>query len=550
MLKFLSISNYALIDSAQIDFEKGFSVITGETGAGKSIMLGALSLIMGQRSDSSSMNDKSRKCIVEGHFYIADYNLKSLFYQEDLDYDDETVIRRELLPSGKSRAFVNDTPVTLNSLKVLTGSLIDIHSQHQNLLLGDDSFQLSVVDTVAASFDLLKQYRNKYDKLSNLEKEKSKVIDLNEKMAADKDYIEFQLSQLSGAKLKEGEEQELEQELKQLTHAEEVKSAFATSHHLLNNSEFPIVDGFYKVKTEIEGVVEYIKNGSDLLNRLESLDIELHDVAREIEELGDNIEFDAERIRVVQDRLDLIYSLQQKHKVSTAAELIKIEDEYRNRIEKLESFDDELNKLSQAIKSQRLETEKTAGELTIMRKAVFKDIENRITSMLYELGMPNARFSVFYKKTELTWNGADEIQFLFNANKSGELSDIPKVVSGGEMSRLMLCIKSLLSSAKGLPTIIFDEIDTGVSGEIADKMGRIMQGMGEDIQVISITHLPQIAGKGDFHYKVYKTDINDKTVSEIELLSNDDRVVEIASMLSGSELSNAALSNAKALMKR
>lgn len=551
MLKQLIISNYALIDSADIGFDAGLSVITGETGAGKSIMLGALGLILGQRNDSSAMRDKEQKCVVEAHFNIEGYGLEPLFAVEDIDFDNETVIRREVLPNGKSRAFVNDTPANLLFLKELTQRLIDIHSQHQNLLLGDYSFQLMVVDTVAKNSVVKENYKREFTTLKQLQKERTRLVEMHEKQQADRDYWEFQSKQLHEAILKPEEQFDLEKELEQLTHVEEIKTSLALANQLLIENEFSVLDGLHQIQNEIRKIGKYLQGGEDITGRVESLYIELKDVANDVASKIAEVEFDPQRIRLVQDRLDLIYSLQQKHHVNSVEALIDLCADFDGKLQSLDSFDEALMTLTDAIKEQEKQVCLLADELSDTRKAVYNQIELAIVSQLHDLGMPHAQFIVSRTKAEpLREDGADEIQFLFTANKNGVLADIPKVASGGEMSRVMLCIKALLSSAKGLPTIIFDEIDTGVSGEIADKMGRIMQQIGRNIQVISITHLPQIAGKGAHHFKVYKTDIGHQTISEIKKLNHEERVLEIAGMLSGAELSEAAVTNARDLMNR
>ncbi|HKL72397.1 MAG TPA: DNA repair protein RecN [Marinilabiliaceae bacterium] len=550
MLHQLKISNYALIDSADILFNDGFSVITGETGAGKSIMLGALSLILGQRSDSSATRDKEQKCIVEAHFNIAGYGLKELFVSEDVDYDEHTVIRREILPSGKSRAFVNDTPVTLNFLKELTQHLIDIHSQHENLLMGEFTFQLMVVDTVANNQILKSNYNKEYVELRKLQREKTKLIEANEKQQADRDYWEFQLQQIIDAHLIKDEQEELEQELQQLSHVEEIKTALASAQTLLNDNEPSLVDNLHQIRTEIGRISNFLQGGDELQARLESLYIELEDVAKEITTLSSTTEYDPQRLQTVQNRLDLLFSLQQKHRVDSIQSLIEIGEDFETKLAQLDSFDEQLEELTKNIKKQADIVNKLADELTQSRSKVFPIIQSTIETILQELGMPHGRFQIAHTLSdELKDSGADEIQFLFTANKNSTLSEINKVASGGEMSRLMLSIKSLLSSTKGLPTLIFDEIDTGVSGEIADKMGRIMQSMGHNIQLISITHLPQIAGKGAHHYKVFKNDESDQTVTEIKQLNDNERINEIAGMLSGSTVSEAALINARDLLQ-
>ena len=550
MLQKLKISNYALIDSANIDFNSGFSVITGETGAGKSIMLGALSLILGQRSDSSLLRDSEKKCIVEAIFDIKGNSLKPLFEAEDVDYDDECIIRREIAPNGKSRAFVNDSPVTLQFLKSLTQNLIDIHSQHQNLLMGDDDFQLMIVDTVADNGKIKDEYLIDYKNLISLEKEKEKLIEANNQFKNDKDYWEFQWQQLEDAHLIEDEQAELENEQNHLSHIEEVKTALDLSQNLLNDNEPSILDSIHQINSEIRLITNYIPNGDELATRINSLHIELKDITQEIINLSTDTEYNPERLTEVTSRLDLIYSLQQRHRVATIKELIEIKEDFNKKLLQLNSFDEEIEKIEKNILEQHQKVAKLAEKLSSSREKIFSKIEDNIESQLKDLGMPHGKFQVSHKKNdEFTENGIDEISFLFTANKNASLSEIDKIASGGEMSRLMLSIKSLLSKTKGLPTLIFDEIDTGVSGEIADKMGIIMQTMGENIQVISITHLPQIAGKGAHHYKVMKTDTATHTVTEITELSIEERVNEIAAMLSGASITEAAITNAKTLLQ-
>jgi DNA repair protein RecN (Recombination protein N) len=550
MLKSLSIKNYALIDKANIGFGSGFTVITGETGAGKSIMLGALGLVLGQRSDVSVIGDKENKCVIEGVFDVSKYQLQPVFEAEDVDFDEETVLRREILPSGKSRAFVNDTPVNLNFLKSLSGRLIDVHSQHQNLLLGDNRFQLNVVDTVAGNQKKLETYQSAYKHYRKLLAEKNKLEELNARQRNDQDYWEFQCKQLDEANLQTGEQAELERELESMTHVEEIKSALSQASMVLYESEQPMVQELFHLKEALQKISSFLPQGDELSERLNSVYIELKDIAEEITERGSEVEFDPSRQLVIQNRLDMFYSLQQKHHVDSVEALIEIKNDLFSKLEQLASFDEELANLDKQIAQARETLQEKSGALTKSREKVFKLIEETIEGQLHELGMPNARFSVSNAAGEdFGPNGQDNVAFLFSANKSAQLTDIPKVASGGEISRVMLCIKSLLSSAKGLPTIIFDEIDTGVSGEIADRMGRIMQGMGQDIQVISITHLPQIAGKGNRHFKVFKTETDHQTISSVKLLSNDERLAEIAGMLSGAQVTEAALENARFLMQ-
>lgn len=550
MLKSLSIKNYALIDKTEIEFGPGFTVITGETGAGKSIMLGALGLVLGQRSDVSVIRDKENKCVIEGVFDVSRYGLYNLFENEDVDYEEETVLRRELLPSGKSRAFVNDTPVNLNFLKMLSGKLIDVHSQHQNLLLGDNRFQLNVVDTVAGNSEKLEAYRNTYKEYKALLGEKDQLEEMNARQRNDQDYWEFQFKQLEEANLQTGEQSELEQELEQLIHVEDIKSVLSHASHVLYESEQPMIQELFHLKDELHKIASFLSGGEDLAARLESAYIELKDIAEEISDRGADVEFDPGRQQVVQDRLDMIYSLQQKHHVDSVEALLGIKDELSGKLEQLASFDEDLANIQKRIGETEQSLNTLAIALTKSREKVFKEIEATVQGQLRELGMPHARFSVSNNPVkEYGQNGRDEIAFLFSANKSAGLTDIPKVASGGEISRVMLCIKSLLSSARGLPTIIFDEIDTGVSGEIADRMGRIMQVMGKNIQVVSITHLPQIAGKGHRHFKVFKTETDHQTISSVKLLTSGERLTEIAGMLSGAQVTDAALENARFLME-
>ncbi len=549
MLKSLFISNYALIDQVEIDFKEGFSVITGETGAGKSIMLGALAMVLGQRSDVSVLKNKEKKSVIEAEFDIADYGFNTLFEEEDIDYEDITLIRREILANGKSRAFVNDTPVNLGFLKKIAPLLIDIHSQHQNLLLGDTGFQLNVVDTVAQNKDILELYKNKYKVLKKLTKEKAELEEQNAKLNADVDYMQFQYNQLDELKLKAGEQEELEQEQELLSHAEEVKGGLFNVVQLFNGDNVPVLNSLKESLKSLEKIAPYLSDVEGWKSRIDSAYLDLDDLISEMDTVMDGIEYDPERLQSVSSRLDQIFSLQQKHKVTSIEELIHIKDDLETQLKKISSFDDDLEAKQKEIDRALADLGVVSEKLTKSRKKVLKGIETTITDQLFELGMPNATLKVICNVlSDYSDSGKDDIEFLFSANKNGDLAAIPKVASGGEMSRVMLCIKSLLSISKGLPTIIFDEIDTGVSGEVADKMGKIMQDISNNIQVISITHLPQIAVKGKQHYKVFKKDNQHSTQTSIEELSTDNRITEIAKMLSGSNLTDAALSNAKDLL--
>jgi DNA repair protein RecN (Recombination protein N) len=550
MLKTLSISNYVLIDKIELSLDDGFTVITGETGAGKSIMLGALSLILGNRSDVSVLLDKSRKCIVEAEFVVTGYGLEKLFEDNDVDYEENTIIRREVLPTGKSRAFINDTPVNLSFLKNITSKFIDIHSQHQNLLLGDKDFQLKVVDTVFGDASQIADYSKLYKTHSEISKQIEILVKENDSQKADYDYIQFQYDQLSEANLKEDELPGLENELQQMTHAEEIKMSLSGVHELLNGEHHPALSALKEAKGVLEKVVSYFPDASEMAQRIDVAFIDLTDLADDVMRKAESVEYDQQAIAIKQERLDLLYGLMHKHRVNDCDELVKLRDEYEKRLEKFESFDAELETLKKKKDKVEKKLLKAADLLTRSRRSVFDVITQTILKQLLELGMEHARFEIQHKLLEQpSPNGQDEILFMFSANKNGDLAPLDKVASGGEMSRVMLSIKALLSTSKALPTIIFDEIDAGVSGEVADKMGRIMGEIAETIQVIAITHLPQIAVKGKHHLKVFKTDDEHQTSSNITELESDERVVEIAKMLSGADLSDAALNNARALLE-
>lgn len=549
MLKSLSISNYALIDRVEVAFDSGLTVITGETGAGKSVLLGALSLILGQRSDANALLDKEQKCVVEGEFYIGNYGLIDFFKENDVDYEDVTIIRRELLPSGKSRAFVNDTPVNISFLKSISAQLIDVHSQHQNLLLDDNGFHMMVVDTLAGNKLLIAEYRMRYENYKELQKDIAEMIAENDRQKADLDYMQFQFEQLHSANLKAGEQAELEQSLQQLSHAEEIKVNMVEVVNNLSQEPSPVIDVLADSINKVRRIANFLPDGDELIQRLESARIDLKDIADDLETRSEDMDYNPELIQQVQERLDLLYSLQQKHRVESVEELMGLRDDLQRSIDKVNFFDEELKTKQVKLTQLQQELNDTCKKITDSRVKVFGEIKSSIEKQLQSLGIPHANFVVQHQVSkQFTVNGKDEIEFLFAGNKGGIPAPINKVASGGEISRVMLSIKSLLSSSKGLPTIIFDEIDTGVSGEVADQMGEIMTQMGRSMQVISITHLPQITVKGDHHYKVFKTDEADKTISNIRKLTHEDRVVEVAKMLSGSTLSEAALENARSLL--
>ena len=550
MLRSLTISNYALIDSITIEFEKGFSVITGETGAGKSILLGALGLILGQRADTSVLMDQNQKCVVEGMFDIAGYQLEKWMIDSDLDYDPVTIIRREVLPAGKSRAFINDSPVNLNTLKDFTSILIDIHSQHQTLLLAENQFQLKVVDLVSGSSSLLKEYRDVYSEHRKVAKELNELIETHNQQKADVDYWEFQYNQLNEAGLSSGEQSNLEQRLEQLTHAEEIKNNFSQIINSIDGEHASLLNALREAKNLMSKISGYIDSGEDYFARLESAYIDLKDLAEDLQARSESIEYLPGEIEEIQARLSLIYELQHKHQVNNVDDLIGVKNELQHKLDQIENFEEELELLKNKLNSIGQELTDKANKLSEKRLSVFPVIESFVVDHLKKLGMPHARLQIdIVEKNEFGTDGKDDIIFMFSANKSGQLAPISRVASGGEMSRLMLCIKALISSSKDLPTLILDEIDTGISGETAHQMGVIMDKMAQECQLITITHLPQIAGKGDKHYKVYKVDDAKKTTSKIELLDNEQRVVEIAKMLSGSELSDAAMRNARELLR-
>ena len=552
MLNSLHIQNYALIDRLDIDFERGFSVITGETGAGKSIILGAIGLLLGQRADSKSIKAGAAKCIIEAHFDLTSYNMEGFFEENDLEYDDECILRRELSASGKSRAFINDVPAQLSQMKELGEQLIDVHSQHQNLLLNKESFQLNVVDILANNAQEVKAYKEAYHHWRSLSAELAHLTEEAEKSRADEDYLTFQLEQLDALNIKEGEQEELEAESDRLTHAEEIKNSLYAASQYLNPEEGNGVLGALKdAGRQLREIARVFPTADELYERMESCLIELKDINDEIESSLEQVEFNPARLEQVNDRLNQLYSLEQKHHVQTDAELLTLAEELRTRLQAITSFDERIAELTKAKKQAYEQLLAQAEALTSLRKKAALDIEKELTEHLIPLGMPNVQFKIeFNARKEPDSTGMDSISFLFSANKSGALQDIAHVASGGEIARVMLSLKALITGAVKLPTIIFDEIDTGVSGKIAERMAFIMQEMGAaNRQVISITHLPQIAAQGATHYRVYKEDTETGTTSHLVRLSEEERVTEIAHMLSGETLTDAAMENAKELLK-
>ncbi len=550
MLKSLYISNYALITELNINFELGFSVITGETGAGKSIILGALSLILGQRADTKSIKIDAEKCIIEATFDISNYrHLDSFFVNNDLDNQTTgCIIRRELTNSGKSRAFINDTPVGLNVIRDLSNRLLDIHSQHENLLLSNDAYQLEVVDTIAQNAKALSAYSQTYLQWKSLQTELKQLQKMAEKQASDIDYIQFQFQQLSDANLVENEQYELELEQETLSHAEEIKSELQKANQLLVEDNMSLsllkeaIAAFSKVKS-------FIPEGNNWLDRLQSTHIELKDISAEMNAFEERLEFNPERLNWVEGRLSEIFTLQKKYKVNSVKELISLRESLNLQLQRIDSYDDELKSLKVKIELLFEQLQADAKELTTTRINACVPIETHLVEQLTLLGMLNIQFQVAISNLQdYSENGIDEVQFLFSANKNRPLQPVTQIASGGEVSRLMLSIKSLVAHKADLPTIIFDEIDTGVSGEIAHRMGDIMQSMSVDMQVITITHLPQIAAKGAQHYRVYKDESGQMTQTHIQLLTDNERITELAQMLSGKNVTDAALSNAKELL--
>ncbi|NDV65776.1 DNA repair protein RecN [Bacteroides sp. 224] len=550
MLRSLYIQNYALIEKLDIRFETGFSVITGETGAGKSIILGAIGLLLGQRADVKAIRQGAPKCIIEARFDVSEYQMQSLFAENELEYEDECILRREVYASGKSRAFINDTPVSLVQMKELGEQLIDVHSQHQNLLLNKEDYQLGVLDVLAFNNEQLSVYQKVYAEWKSIEKEVKELIEKASQSKTDEDYIRFQLEQLEEAKLKAGEQEELEQEAETLSHAEEIKVGLYKVDQTLYSDEGGVISMLKDSLNVLQGVQKVYSPAGELSERMESVYIELKDIAQELAGRMEAIEFNPNRLDEVNERLNLIYSLQQKHKVQTVEELIGIATDYSSRLAAITSYDEQISQLNIQKDKIYQEVKKHADLLTKKRTKAAREMEKQMVNHLIPLGMPNIRFAVeMAKRKEPGMFGEDTVNFLFSANKNGALQPISSVASGGEIARVMLSLKAMIAGAVKLPTIVFDEIDTGVSGEIADRMADIMQEMGEqNRQVISITHLPQIAARGRAHYLVYKQDNDTETNSHIRRLNDEERVAEVAHMLSGAKLTEAALNNARELL--
>lgn len=552
MIKKLSVSNYTLIDELHIDFSAGFSVITGETGAGKSIILGALSLILGQRADLKSLRRSDEKAVIEGVFDIASYHLRDFFDENELDYDEgECILRREILPSGKSRAFINDTPVSLAQLKALGEQLIDIHSQHQNMLLADPRFQLRVVDTMAGDSALLADYREHYRRWRERLQAYTRLQEENRSGREEEDYLRYQLTQLDEAHLQEGEQEELEAELQTLQHAEEIKNELAVLQEFLHAEETGVVSLLNATLSRMRALSRLYPEVDEWAGRLESDYIDLKDIASTVDRSQENLNMDPERLAWVENRLDTYYSLQQKHRLASAAELLALRDSFAERLARIENYDEELATLKHEVDEAESQVRDLAERLTRVRRQSAADISHTLTERVKPLGMPHLQFEIEVSpRPQFDETGGDAIRFLFSANKNQPLQPVSEVASGGEISRLMLSLKALVAHAMALPTIVFDEVDTGVSGEIADKMARIMREMSRCMQVISITHLPQVAAWGQTHYRVYKSDTATATATHLVRLTDSERIEEIARMLSGSSLTAAALDNARELLNR
>jgi len=568
MLQRLTISNYALIDDLEISFDKGLNILTGETGAGKSIILGALSLILGQRAESRYFFNQQKKCVIEGSFKISGFHLKSFFEDNDLDYETETILRREISSDGKSRAFINDTPVNLTILKSLGEKLIDIHSQHATMEINDPEFQLLVVDSVAKHDGLLNDYRTKFKLYKKSIAQLKQLIDEADKAKADLDYFQFQFDELENAKLAEDEQELLEQELYTLNNAEEIKRNLLGAYYLMNEGETSAIIQLREAGHQLSSLEKFNPEISELHQRLNSAVIELKDIAAEIETIEQRTHTNETRAEEVNTRLSLIYNLQKKHRVTTNAELLQLQNELSEKIQQAVFGDEAIEKLQKQIAADKTELEGLAKQLSSNRTKIIPSIEKQVLETLAEMGMGNSALKIEnavrkpesqkdgkqenspsdFRTSGLSDSGIDHITFLFSANKGHALAEMSKVASGGELSRLMLSIKSLVAQNTALPTIIFDEIDTGVSGEVANKVGQIMEKLADNLQVITITHLPQIASKGQSHYFVYKDDEGATTYTRIKQLDEKERVTEIAKMLSGDKPGESALQNARELL--
>lgn len=549
MLKRLSISNYALIDQLEIDFEQGLTIITGETGAGKSIILGALSLILGERADSTSIRDKERKTVVEATFSIEDYSLEVFFRDNDLDYfDDELIVRREINPNGRSRAFVNDGVVALSILKELMTRLVDIHSQHSNMLLSRPAFQLSILDNIAGDDEELNDYRGLYNEFKATEHQLQELRDNYDRNRSEEDYLRFQLGQLQETNLRHDEDEELEQQQRRLANATSLKEDLWKVINTLNSEDNSVLDQLQEVRNTLATAEQNLDEIAGMSERVSNALIDLKDIAQSVGAIEESLNSDPAALQQVEERLNTIYSLERKHNVKTVNELLKLQEDYEHRLAAIDSSEERITQIQEMLESQRSAALQLAQTISDRRKKAAGEFAATLQPLAQNLGMKNLQFHIDFKPVALNANGCDSVEFLFAFNKNQELMPVKDTASGGEISRLMLCIKSVIARSMNLPTIIFDEVDTGVSGEIAHKIGDMMGEISHKIQVIAITHLPQVAAHGDSHLRVFKTDTATQTVTSVQRLSDEEHVTEIARMLSGSELNQAAIDNARALI--
>ena len=552
MLKHISIRNFALIERVEVDFSAGFSVITGETGHGKSVFLGAISVLLGQRSDAKSIREGADRCVIEGSFDITDFALQGWFEENDLDYDSECIVRREVAASGRSRAFINDTPVSVAQLKELGARLMDIHSQHQNLLLGDAGYQLRVLDTLSGNKALLDSYKEQYEAYRSLNGELKKLKEALENSRRDEEWLRFQLDELNAAALKDGEVEELEQEVSELSHAEEIQAALYGACTAIDSDGNSLLQALREGANALARISSHYSAAEELVSRLENCYIELKDCSSEMEQRAGRVQYSPDRLEYVERRLAMIYDLQKKHRVDSVAGLLELATSFAERLDRIECGDDDIKALQRRIDALGKELTTLAGELTKVRKASAQHLQKEMVASLVNLGMPMIRFEVDFAATDgFTPLGCDVITFLFSANSSSAPQPLCDVASGGEMARVMLALKSLVASSTNQPTLIFDEVDTGVSGVLAERMGRMMQQMGRaNRQVLSITHLPQVAALGLRHYKVHKEETAKGTVTDIVELEQQERVREIAQMMSGEVLTDAAISAANLLLSQ
>ncbi|MDR1950596.1 MAG: DNA repair protein RecN [Bacteroidales bacterium] len=549
MLTYLNIQNYALIKNLSMDFDSGFSVITGETGAGKSILLGALSLILGQRADTQTLMDKEKKCVIEGAFDIQNLDIKSIFDEENLDYENPLILRREIATNGKSRAFVNDTPVNLNVLKTLGERLVDIHSQHETLTLNESNFRLNLVDALLENPVLLDAYRYTYREYKKISGELKHLIDADNKLKADQDYFQFLFTELEELRLVEGEQETMEQDLELMNHAEEIKRSLVQSSETLNGGEENVLSALQIADANLRKIAKIAPNLEEVSNRIHSTIIELKDIDSELNSISDNVNFDLEKQTLWTERLDKIYRLQTKHHVKTITELLNIQNDLSSKLLDISTNSEKIEKLQSLLDGLINDLTNKAENLTFARKKSAQHIEQQVQHTLSQLGMKDARLELQFSQTpDFTDHGKDFIKFMFSANLGSELRELSKVASGGELSRLMLAIKSVINQQNILPTIIFDEIDTGVSGDIAGKVAKIMHKMSASMQVVAITHLPQMAAKAQTHYRVYKRLDNQQTISEIKSLNTDEHIHAIASMISNETVTESAIQAAKELI--